>query len=76
MSELLKDPMVLREILLDHYEYPHNHKLTDNPAFKEAHMSSESCIDISVYRPRSLTVSLKMSVLTAVPVPFQLRAHP
>ncbi len=45
MSSLLKDPMVLREILLDHYEYPHNHKLTDNPAFREAHMASDSCID-------------------------------
>ena len=45
MSDLLKDPMVLREILLDHYEYPHNHKLSDDPAFREAHMASESCID-------------------------------
>ena len=45
MSSLLKDPMILREILLDHYEYPHNHKLTDNPAFREAHMASDSCID-------------------------------
>ena len=45
MSSLLKDPMILREILLDHYEYPHNHKLTNNPAFREAHMASDSCID-------------------------------
>ena len=45
MSSLLKDPMILREILLDHYEYPHNHKLTDSPDFREAHMASESCID-------------------------------
>ena len=45
MSSLLKDPMILREILLDHYEYPHNHKLTDNPAFRVAHMASDSCID-------------------------------
>jgi len=45
MSSLLKDPMILREILLDHYEYPHNHKLTDDPAFREAHMASDSCID-------------------------------
>ena len=37
--------MILREILLDHYEYPHNHKLTDSPDFREAHMASESCID-------------------------------
>ena len=28
MSSLLEDPMVLREIIMDHYQYPHNHKLT------------------------------------------------
>ena len=26
MSSLLEDPMVLREIIMDHYQYPHNHK--------------------------------------------------
>ncbi len=45
MSDLLKDPMVLREIIMDHYEYPRNHKLTDNCAYCTAHMASDSCID-------------------------------
>ena len=34
MSSLLEDPMVLREIIMDHYQYPHNHKLTDVDFFQ------------------------------------------
>ena len=45
MSELLKDPMVLREIIMDHYEYPRNHHLTNGEGYLKAHMASESCID-------------------------------
>ncbi len=45
MSELLKDPMVLRSIIMDHYEYPRNHKLQDDPQYVQKHMASESCID-------------------------------
>jgi len=43
MSYFLKDPLLLREIIMDHYEYPRNHKLHDG--YPEAHMASESCID-------------------------------
>ena len=28
MSDLMKDPMILRSIIMDHYEYPRNHELT------------------------------------------------
>ena len=45
MSSLLEDPMVLREIIMDHYQYPHNHKLTDDEGYHQVHMASESCID-------------------------------
>ena len=45
MASLLKDPMVLREIILDHYEYPRNHRLSKDGGYLEAHMASESCID-------------------------------
>ena len=45
MSSLLEDPMVLREIIMDHYQYPHNHKLTDDAGYHQVHMASESCID-------------------------------
>ncbi len=45
MSDLLKDPMVLREIIMDHYEYPRNHELSDDCRYCSVHMASESCID-------------------------------
>lgn len=46
MNDLLHDPMILRSIIMDHYEYPRNHELIkDNEAYHEKHMASESCID-------------------------------
>ena len=45
MADLLKDPMVLRQIIMDHYEYPRNHTLTQEPGYAQKHMASESCID-------------------------------
>ena len=45
ISELLYDPMVLRELIMDHYQYPHNHKLTDETGYRTVHMASDSCID-------------------------------
>lgn len=46
MSDLLHDPMILRSIIMDHYEYPRNHELRkDDVEYKEKHMVSESCID-------------------------------
>ena len=45
MSDYMNDPMVLRQILMDHYEYPRNHKLSNDPAYMKSHMASDSCID-------------------------------
>lgn len=45
MSDLLKDPMILRSIIMDHYKYPHHHKLVEDDHYHRAHMASESCID-------------------------------
>ncbi len=45
MSDYLKDPMVLRQIILDHYQYPHHHELTNGEGYQNVHMASESCID-------------------------------
>lgn len=45
MSDLFNDPMILRQIIMDHYEYPRNHELTKEEGYKEKHMASESCID-------------------------------
>lgn len=45
MSELLNDPMILRQIIMDHYEYPRNHTLSKEANYRELHMASDSCID-------------------------------
>ena len=45
LENMLEDPMVLRELVMDHYKYPHNHKLTDDMKYRRVHMSSDSCID-------------------------------
>lgn len=45
MNDLMKDPMILRQIIMDHYEYPRNHELIDDSTYLSKHMASESCID-------------------------------
>ncbi|MCR4950188.1 MAG: SUF system NifU family Fe-S cluster assembly protein [Solobacterium sp.] len=42
---LLNDPDILRELIMDHYQYPHNHKLTEDTSYASVHMASDSCID-------------------------------
>ena len=43
--QMLEDPEVLRELIMDHYKYPHHHSLTDDMKYRKVHMSSASCID-------------------------------
>lgn len=43
MSEM--DPILLRQIIMDHYEYPRNHELTEDSEYYSRHMASDSCID-------------------------------
>ena len=45
MSDMLHDPMVLRQIIMDHYEYPRNHELSKDAGYCQKHMASDSCID-------------------------------
>lgn len=39
------DPMILRQIIMDHYQYPRNKRLMDDEHYHMVHMASESCID-------------------------------
>jgi nitrogen fixation NifU-like protein len=39
------DPQMMREIILDHYQNPRNHREVSDPSYKEVHMASSSCID-------------------------------
>ena len=49
MSDMLKDPTILRELIMDHYQYPRNHGLVDDSSYASCHMASDSCIgDITV----------------------------
>ncbi len=45
MASMMHDPMVLRQIIMDHYEYPRNHELSKDESYRQIHMASESCID-------------------------------
>lgn len=45
MNSLLDDPAVLRELIMDHYQYPRNHKLKKDDSYASVHMASDSCID-------------------------------
>ena len=48
------DNMMLRQIIMDHYDYPRNKELTDNEGYMSRHMASDSCID-------DITVQTKIS---------------
>ncbi len=39
------NPSLIREIIMDHYEYPRNKKLKDDDRYTKVNLDSESCID-------------------------------
>lgn len=41
----LSNPVILREIIMDHYSNPRNKKEVSDPSFISVHMDSASCID-------------------------------
>lgn len=54
MADYKNDPLILRQIIMDHYEYPRNHQLKEDVHYHKAHMASESCID-------DITVQMKIT---------------
>lgn len=48
------DPMIMREVIMDHYEHPRNKEEVDDPSYVSAHMNSASCID-------DITVQVRLS---------------
>ena len=40
----LDDPMILREIIMDHYENPRNRGLVHDDSYKQINMNSSTCI--------------------------------
>lgn len=46
----LLNPMMMRQIIMDHYENPRNKRTVEDPRYKKIHMDSASCVDdIYVY---------------------------
>lgn len=45
MNDMLKDPMVLRQVIMDHDQYPRNRELVEDARYLRKHMASDSCID-------------------------------
>lgn len=41
----LTDPLILRQIIMDHYSNPRNKELVESPDYDQIHMDSDSCID-------------------------------
>ena len=39
------NPGLIREIIMDHYEYPRNKKLKNDSKYTNVNLDSESCID-------------------------------
>lgn len=39
------NPSLIREIIMDHYEYPRNKELKDDDRYTKVNLDSESCID-------------------------------
>ena len=39
------NPSLIREIIMDHYEYPRNKKLKNDEKYTKVNLDSESCID-------------------------------
>ena len=45
MKDYRNDAMMLRQIIMDHYQYPRNHQLTEDENYETRHMAIDSCID-------------------------------
>ena len=45
MPTFKDNPELIREVIMDHYEYPRNKKLKNDPSYNKVNLDSESCID-------------------------------
>ena len=41
----LDNPQILREIIMDHYQYPRHHELVNDDSYQQVNMNSSTCID-------------------------------
>ena len=45
IKEMFNNQALMRELLMDHYQYPHNHQLVEDVRYLSKRMNSASCID-------------------------------
>ena len=45
MPTFKDNPELIREVIMDHYEYPRNKKFKNDPEYTRVNLDSESCID-------------------------------
>ena len=45
IKEMFNDQALMRELLMDHYQYPHHHELVQDEKYLSKRMNSASCID-------------------------------
>ena len=45
IKEMFNNQALMRELLMDHYQYPHNHELVEDDRYLSKRMNSASCID-------------------------------
>ena len=45
IKEMFNNQALMRELLMDHYQYPHNHELVEDERYLSKRMNSASCID-------------------------------
>lgn len=64
MSDLMKDPMILRSIIMDHYEYPRNHELTKEDGYVQKHIPVNPALMIFMYKAEYGTVLWRTCALT------------
>ena len=41
----LDNPLVMREIIMDHYKNPRNHGIVNDDSYMKTNMNSSTCID-------------------------------
>lgn len=46
------DNMMLRQIIMDHYENPRNHELVEDDSYKKVNMDSELVLIILIYKQK------------------------
>ena len=69
MSEI--DPNLLRDIIMDHYQYPRNHELTKGRRISFSSYGQVILVSMILpYKQNLMAIALKMCVLMGKPARF------